>query len=152
MNTIEVVRARAEDLQEPLRLLEKWLRDGEPVPGAFAEEIRHRVAAGDQEILTALRGDLLVGVLLLSFRPNVSLGGQFASIEDLYVAPEARRHGAGKTLLQAAEQRCRHRGVSYLEAQVEQGEAGRFYAANDFEEERGLRVFSRSLLLSDRKS
>ena len=95
-------------------------------------------AASGFEILAARLEDRAVGVLVLAFRPNIALGAPFASIEDLYVVPEARRRGIGAALLQAAEERCRSRGASYLEAQVEETEAGDLYAALGYEPEPGV--------------
>lgn len=145
MTPIEVSLVPGPKLREPLRLLEEWLRDGEPVPDSFMKELRRQVEAGDVEILAAQLEGRTVGVVVLAFRPNVSLGSSFASIEDLYVQPEARRRGVGGALLQAAEDRCRNRGISYLEVQVEENAAETFYAASGYEPEPGARVFSRSL-------
>ena len=149
MSPIEVSPVSAADLGEPLRLLEEWLRDGEPVPDAFAAELRRHVEAGDIEVLAARLEGRVVGVLVLAFRPNVSLGAPFASIEDLYVRPQARRRGVGRALLQVAHDRCTSRDISYLEAQVEEGAAGDFYEASGYEPEPGVRILSRSLPLGD---
>ena len=46
--------------------------------------------------------------------------------------PEARRRGVGRALLQAANERCAHRGISYVEAQVEEAKRRRLL--------RGLRL------------
>ena len=145
MSPIEVSPVPVADLGEPLRLLEEWLRNGEPVPNAFAAELRRQVEAGDIEILAARLEGRVVGVLVLAFRPNVSLGAPFASIEDLYVRPQARRRGVGRALLQVAHDRCTSRDVSYLEAQVEEDTAEAFYEASGYEPEFSVRVFSRSL-------
>ena len=145
MSPIEVSPVPGPNLRAPLRLLEEWLREGEPVPEPFLEELRRHVEAGDIEVLAATFEGRMVGVLVLAFRPNVSLGAPFASIEDLYVHPEARQKGLGKALLRAAEDRCRNRGISYLEAQVEESAAGALYAASGYEPEPGVRVFARSL-------
>jgi len=150
VSPIEVWPVPGPALREPLRLLEEWLRDGEPVSDSFMEELRRQVEACDFEVLAAQLEGQTVGVVVLAFRPNVSLGSSFASIEDLYVHPEARRRGVGRALLQAAEAHCRNRGVSYLEAQV--GDAAvTFYAASGYEPEPGVRVFSRSLPLEERE-
>jgi GNAT superfamily N-acetyltransferase len=149
MSPVEVSRVPGINLQEPLRLLEEWLRDGEPVPEPFLQELRRLVEAGDIEVLIANLEDRTVGVLVLAFRPNVSLGAPFASIEDLYVHPGARRRGVGTALLQAAANRCRTRGVSYLEAQVEEDAADVFYAASGYEPEPDTRVLSASLAIDD---
>jgi len=147
---VEVSPVPAADLREPLRLLEGWLRDGEPVPASFAKELGRLVEAGDLEVLAARLEGQTAGVLVLHFRPSVSLGAPFASIEDLYVHPRARRQGVGSTLLRAAHDRCGNLGISYLEAQVEEGDAMAFYAASGYEAEPGVRVFSKSLPLVDR--
>jgi len=136
-------------LAEPLALLEEALRDGDPVPEDFADRLRKAVEAGDVEVLAARAEDQLLGVALLAYRLNVSAGGIFASVEDLYVRPEARRRGVGRALLQAADERCEERGISYVEAQVEEKEAELLYAAVGYEPETGVRVLSRSLPIID---
>jgi GNAT superfamily N-acetyltransferase len=136
-------------LAEPLALLEEALRDGDPVPEDFADRLRKAVETGDVEVLAARAEDQLLGVVLLAYRLNVSAGGLFASVEELYVRPEARRRGVGHALLQAADERCEERGISYVEAQVEGKEAELFYAAVGYKPETGVRVLSRSLPTSD---
>jgi GNAT superfamily N-acetyltransferase len=138
-------------LAEPLALLEEALRDGDPVPEDFADRLRKAVEAGDVEVLAVRTEDQLLGVALLAYRLNVSTGGLFASVEDLYVRPIARRRGVGRALLHAADERCEERGISYVEAQVEGKESELFYAAVGYEPETGVRVLSRSLpILEDR--
>lgn len=151
MTRLEVTPAAPSELREPLRLLEEWLRNTEPVPDEFTEKLRRSVEVGDIELLSARLDGHTAGVLLLAFRPNVSLGGLFASIEDLYVRPESRGRGVGKALLKAADERCRERGVYYVEAQVEENEAETFYAAFGYESEPDVRVFSRSLPIGYRR-
>ena len=136
-------------LAEPLALLEEALRDGDPVPEDFADRLRKAVEAGDAEVLAARAEDQILGVALLAYRLSVSAGGLFASVEDLYVRPEARRRGVGRALLQAADERCEDHGISYVEAQVEEKEAELFYAALGYEPETGVRVLSRSLPIID---
>ena len=147
MRQVEV--ALPTGLAEPLALLEEAYRDGDPVPEDFADRLRKAVEAGDVEVLAARAEDQLLGVALLAYRLNVSAGGIFASVEDLYVRPEARRRGVGHALLQAADDRCEKRGISYVEAQVEEKEAELFYAAVGYEQETGVRVLSRSLPIID---
>ena len=151
MSPIEVRPVPGPNLREPLRLLEGWLRDGEPVSEPFMQELRRQVEAGDLEVLAAQLKGRMVGVVVLAFRPNVSLGSSFASIDDLYVDPQFRREGVGSDLLRAAGDRCRNRGVSYLEAQVEEDIADTFYVASGYEPEPGVRVFYRSLPLKERE-
>jgi GNAT superfamily N-acetyltransferase len=146
---IQVVPTCRAELAEPLRLLEESLREGEPVAEDFVEMLREAVEAGAVEVLAARAEGRVVGVAVLVYRLSISAAGLFASIEDLYVRPEARRRGAGRALLEAVEERCASRGVSYVEAQVEDEGAAAFYSALGYEEEPGVRVFSRSFSLSD---
>jgi GNAT superfamily N-acetyltransferase len=141
--------APATDLAEPLAFLEEGLRDGESVPEDFVDRLRKAVEAKDVEVLAARAEDRILGVALLAYRLNVSAGGLFASVEDLYVRPEARRRGVGRALLKTADELCAERGISYVEVQVEEREAELFYAALGYEPETGVRVLSRSLPVSD---
>ena len=149
MSRIEVVLAS--DLAAPLALLEESLRDGEPVPRAFAENLRKSVEAGDIELLTALSENQILGVAVLAYRPNISSGAPFASIEDLYVRPEARLKGIGRTLLTAADERCTARGISYVEVQVDDQTTEAFYKTLGYEMEEGVRVLSLSLPITDQE-
>jgi GNAT superfamily N-acetyltransferase len=143
LSPVEVTPAA--DLAEPLSLLEASLRDGEPVPNAFAEKLRESIRTGDIDVLVARSGGRLLGVAILAYRPNIPAGALFASIEDLYVHPEARRQGLGRALLAAANERCAARKISYVEVQVEDEAAEKFYAALGYEPETGTRVLSRAV-------
>ncbi len=136
-------------LAEPLALLAEALRDGEPVPEDLADRLREAVEAGDVEVLAARAEGQMLGVALLAYRLNVSAGERFASVEDLYVRPEDRRRGVGRALLEAVDELCAERGISYVEAQVEETEAELFYSALGYEPETGVRVLSRSLPIID---
>ncbi len=146
MRIVEVEPVPAEDLAEPLRLLEEFARAGQPLPGPFVRELRQAVETGDLEVLAAREEEDAVGVTVLAFRLNVSAAGRFASVEDLYVRPSARRRGVGRALLEAVRERCAARGVSYAEVQTDD-EAADFYAALGYEREPGVRVLSRSYSL-----
>ena len=145
---IEVTFAGSSVLAESLSLLEEFMRDGEPVPRPLVARLARAVEAGDIEVLAARTepGGRTVGVALLAFRLSVSAGAPFASIEDLYVSSDARGRGAGGALLEAVGERCRARGVSYVEVQTDD-EAAPFYKAWGYEVERGVRVLSRSYTL-----
>ena len=119
------------------------------MPEDFVDRLRKAVEAGDVEVLAARSEDQILGVALLAYRLNVTAGERFVSVEDLYVRPEARRRGVGRALLEAVDELCAKRGISYVEAQVEEKEAEQFYAALDYEPEAGVRVLSRSLPIID---
>ena len=141
---IEVAAVHGAELVEPVQLLEEALRGGEPVPDKFMAALREAVEAGELEVLTARAEGRVVGVAVLAYRLSISAAGLFASIEDLYVRPDARRQGIGRALLEAVKERCASRGVSYVEAQVEDEGAAAFYSAMGYEPEPGVWVFSRS--------
>lgn len=143
---IEVCAAPPDKLAEPLSLLEESLRSGEPVSSPFAGQLARAVGEGDLEVIAAWLNGCVVGVVVLSLRPNISLGATFASIEDLYVKPEVRRRGIGRALLGAVEERCKQRGISYVEVQTD-GEAASFYEALGYELEAGVRMLSQSYML-----
>lgn len=143
---IEVRLAASDELSEPLVLLAEFLRDGKPVPPPFAEQFRGAVEEGYTEMLVAWIGDLLVGVAVLPYGLSVSSGVCFASVESLYVRPDARRRGVGRALLEAVEERCAARGISYVEVQTDD-EAVSFYRAAGYELEPDVRVLSRAIAL-----
>ena len=149
MKQLEVVPVPATRLATPLRLFEEALRDGAPAPAGFSDHLRRAVEAGEVDVLAAQSEGRILGVAILAYRLNVSAGGKFASIEDLYVRPEARRQGIGRALLEAMDERCTAYGISYVEVQVEEKEAEAFYAALGYAPEPGVRVFSRSLPIID---
>jgi GNAT superfamily N-acetyltransferase len=144
---VEVAPVPATGLAGPLALLGEALRDGDPVPEDFVDHLRRAVEAGDVEVLVAGTEEWISGVVILAYRLNFSLGGQFASIEDLYVRPEARRRGVGRTLLETVEELCAERGISYVEVQVEDDEVEAFYAAAGYKPESGVKLFSRTSAL-----
>ena len=142
---VEVRTSAPVELSEPLSLLEGALRNGEAVPPLFAGQLARAVERGDLELLAAWADGRPVGVTVLAFRPSISLGATFASIEDLYVKPDARRRGVGRALLGAVGRRCKERGVSYVEVQAD--EAAAFYMSLGYELEEGVRVLSRCYAL-----
>ena len=144
---IEVASVHGAELVEPVKLLEESLRNGDPVSDDFAKTLREAVEAGALEVLAARAEGHVVGVAVLAYRLSISAAGPFVSIEDLYVRPEERRRGVGRGLLEAVEKRSASRGVSYVEAQVENEELAAFYAALGYEPQPGVRVLSRSYAL-----
>jgi GNAT superfamily N-acetyltransferase len=152
LRPVEVAQVDATDLAESLVLLEEAVRDGDPIPKDLADRLRKAIEAGDVEVLAARAEDQILGVVLLVYRLSVSAGGLFASVEDLYVRPEARSQGVGRALLKAVDELCAERGISYVEVQVEEEVAEQFYAALGYEPEMGVRVLSRSLPISERRT
>ncbi len=132
---------------ESLRgFLEEAWRDGESLPDEFLGRLHGAVESGELEILTASVEGRQVGIVIISIRPNVSTAADFASIEELYVRPQAQRRGVGLALLEAVKERCVDRSISYVEVQTDD-EAAAFYEAGGYEEEPGVRVMSRAYVL-----
>ena len=152
MRSVASTCATSTDLAESLELLEEAVRDGDPIPKDLADRLRKAIEAGDVKVLAARAEDQILGVVLLAYRLSVSAGGLFASVEDLYVRPVARRQGIGRALLKAVDELCAERGISYVEVQVEEEVAEQFYAALGYEPEMGVRVLSRSLPISERRT
>lgn len=144
---VRVTLSEARDLAAPLSLLAESLRGGEPVPEMFVELMSEAVERGGLEVLTANSGETVLGVAILAYRLNVASGGRFASLEDLYVSPEARRKGVGRALISAVRERCKTRNVSYVEVQIQDEPAEAFYAACGYEREPEVRVMSVSYAL-----
>ena len=59
----------------------------------------------------ALEENKPIGYVVLTFRLSMEFGGSDAFIDDLFVRPEYRRHGAGRAALTAAFDESRRRGV-----------------------------------------
>lgn len=136
----------ATGISESLRFLERALRDGEPLPEPFTLRLRELAERDELEILEARLYGQPAGVAVLVYRPSVSVGNLFASIEELHVLPETQCQGVGRALIETVEERCRDRGVSYLEVQTVE-EAEPFYEALGYGRESGVRVFSKNINL-----
>ncbi|MGF1470852.1 MAG: GNAT family N-acetyltransferase [Rubrobacteraceae bacterium] len=143
---IQVV-STGEGLRAALRLLEETLRSGDALPESFVVRLQAAVDSGAMEVLAAVEQEDVVGVLVLSYRLGISAGSYFASIEELYVKPNARRLGVGRALLETAGSRFARRGVSYVEVQAVDESAEAFYSAGGYSREEEVRVMSRAYVL-----
>ena len=152
---LRVTAVSGDTLSGPLGLLETSLREGDPLPEGFVRRLEVEISAGNLEVIAAWvdhTPDRTVGVIVVFYKLNISAGDEFASIEDLYVTPDARRSGVGRALLEAVEEKCSARGVSYVEVQVVEEEARGFYTAAGYEVEEGVAVLSRSYALGGSSS
>lgn len=149
MSEIQVRVATAENLREPLRLLEAELREGEPLPEEFVEALTRTVREGEADVISARDPDSgeTVGAALVYYRLNLASGGRFASFEELHVTPGSRGRGVGRALLTEVERRCSEKGISYLEAQII-SESTEFFLALGYEPEPDLQLLSRSIPFS----
>lgn len=73
-------------------------------------------AAGKRDILIAAAVDKICGYVFLNWLPRYQPFRrlEIPEIQDLYVAPEARRQGIGEALIVACEQRARERGCTQM--------------------------------------
>jgi len=109
---IQVRLAGAQDAGAIARLLDQFnLEFSEPSPGIefLAEQARRLLAAG--EITVLLSGDGPDGFALLRFRPALWSGGLEAYLQELYVIPDLRGRGIGRTLLESVLDLARERGA-----------------------------------------
>lgn len=89
------------------------------------------------------RGVLLVsvergrdlGLAVLSFTWTLERGGRTAWLDELYVVPEARGRGIGRSLLRRALREARQAGCAAVELEVVRGHsrAARLYLRHGFE-------------------
>jgi len=90
---------------------------------------RETAARPGTAVLGAFEASRLLGVVLLVRSPRQN-GRQCASVQTLLVAPDARRRGLGRALLEGAEAEARRRGITLLLLDTETGgDAARLYRA-----------------------
>jgi GNAT superfamily N-acetyltransferase len=147
---VEVSTVSPGELREPLALLEEWMREGKALPDIFVEELRDLVARGRMDVFSAVRDGEVLGVAVVAYRPAISLGDSFASLEEVFVRPEAQRQGIGRALIQSIEERCVAKGISYIEVQSIEG-AEPFYRAAGFLPDTEARLLWRSIALDDQQ-
>ena len=110
---MHIREAREEDLPALGRLFDAY-RPFYELPGDVPKAtgyLRARLAAGDSVVLVAVdQGQQLLGFTQLYPTWCSLLAGPVYVLYDLYVVPAARRHGAGRALLEAAAERGRRDG------------------------------------------
>jgi len=98
------------------RLLDAFNREfDEPTPGSdqLARRLAELMRAGDCVVLLA--GDPPGGLAVLRFRPSIWDPGLESYLAELYVVPERRGRGLGRSLMEAALEAARDRGAGYME-------------------------------------
>lgn len=89
----------------------------------------------NNELLVAVAGGDIVGMLQVTYTPGLSRQGAWRStVESVRVRSDARRRGIGKALMQAAVDRSRAKGcrLVQLTTDVSREPAYRFYQALGF--------------------
>jgi ribosomal protein S18 acetylase RimI-like enzyme len=105
-----------------LRLMEKFYREErllfDPLlaPAALAQLLRDS-ALGEVWLLSV--EDQLAGYLVLVHSFILEFGGRQMWIDELYLEPAFRGHGAGRQALRLVEESCRARGVRAIRLEVD---------------------------------
>jgi ribosomal protein S18 acetylase RimI-like enzyme len=109
-------RAGVDDAAEVARLLDAFNREyDEFTPGVDALTKRAGELIGEEEITVLLTGEPPFGLAQLRFIPSMWSDGFEAYLEELYIAPERRGEGLGRTLLDATIELSRDRGATHLQ-------------------------------------
>lgn len=113
----EIRRAGVEDAADAARLLHDFnveYDDPTPPVPVLAERLGELLAEEAIVVLLA-GGPPAVGLALFRLRPSLWSNAEDVYLEELYVAPEHRRKGYGRALLQAAIDAARQAGATHFE-------------------------------------
>jgi ribosomal protein S18 acetylase RimI-like enzyme len=96
-------------------------------------------------VLLALSGPAVVGVACLPLTWTLEHGGLSAWLDELYVIPERREQGIGRTLLRRACAHARELGCAAIDLEVEESHAraANLYVREGFERHRRTRFVLR---------
>jgi len=116
-----------------------WAFEGIPNFDALRIELLLKRLVAERALgelwLAQAPGGGVCGYLALVHVMSLEHGGLMGEIDELFVAPEARRSGAATALIEAAQHALRARGGVRLQLQLATGNA----AARGFYERRGFR-------------
>jgi ribosomal protein S18 acetylase RimI-like enzyme len=108
--------AKGDDSDEVAELLDRFQTEfDEATPGAevLAPRVREHIARDLSVFLLAAPRH--VGVAQLRFREYLFSGAPMCYLEELYVVPEHRREGHGRSLMETALAVARDRGATMVE-------------------------------------
>lgn len=113
---IPVRRAGVADAPVVARLLHDFNTEfSEPTPGVPVLTDRARRLIHEGEIVVLLGGEGPDGIALIRLRPSIWTGMLDAYLEELYVAPERRGRGIGRTLLEATMKTAVEAGATHID-------------------------------------
>ena len=118
MNTLEIRRATVNDVDALAPLFDAYRQFYEQAPDLdlAASFLRDRLGRGESVVLLAV--DPALGAIgFCQMYPGFCSveAAPIVTLYDLYVRPEARRTGAGRALMLAAEAHCRAHGVARMD-------------------------------------
>ena len=118
-----------------------------PSPQATHEWLDGQLAQQRMTIAAAIQADHACGFITTAVMPALLMLGTAWSIRDLYVAPEHRRSGIARALLQYVISSARATGVHRVSLQTETGNvpALALYTAAGFELVTGLELLNLAL-------
>ena len=146
-----IVRAARQADLSAIQGLTADFRDhlGRPTPtdAELGHSVDRLLQDPEAEFLLALSEKRAIGVVQLRYRFSLWTGRPDCWLEDLYVDPEHRRQGVGRSLAEAAIRDARARGCLRVELDVEEENHGarRLYQGLGFST--SAKAESRSLLL-----
>ena len=107
--------ATVDDAAEIGRLLDDFNTEYDDfTPGAEALARRCAELLAADEISVLLVGQRPEGIAVVRFRPSLWQSAPEAYLEELYVEPQRRGHGLGRTLLDAVLTLSRDHGATYI--------------------------------------
>jgi aminoglycoside 6'-N-acetyltransferase I len=138
--TVLVQRAGVDDLEAALPLIERFFREEgfRTLPGQIPAQLLGLLKDSESAVFLAWQDDQAVGVATITTTEGIELGLS-AEMEDLYVLPQARRHGVGRALIEAVARWCQQIGCSLVSVIVTpEGQAAHnligYYRSLGFEE------------------
>lgn len=93
--------------------------DPAPEPSVLAIRLIELMRAGE---VILLAGKPAVGVAVLRFRLSLWLPGQECYLAELYVAPDHRRRGLGRALMEEAMRQARAKGADMMDLGTSEGD------------------------------
>ncbi len=105
-----------------LAALCSWPATGGSSPRLF----RRAIADLAYDLYVAEETGRAIGMVAVSYVRALALGGQRATLEELFVDPAKRQAGVGRRLAEFAIRRARRRGARAFEARSSDEAAGRF--------------------------
>ena len=118
MNTLQIRAASVDDVDTLAPLFDAYRQFYEQAPDLdrAASFLRDRLGRGESVVLIAI-DPALGAVGFCQMYPSFCSveAAPIVTLYDLYVRPDARRTGAGRALMQAAEAHCRASGVARMD-------------------------------------